>query len=141
MIDIKVDVSGEAAQKLKDASFRMAREVDKAILTAAIILEGEIKKKISRGGRSGSKYSRGGKGAIRSAPGEPPKTDTGRLVGSIRHEHSFLTASVGTDVNYAGYLELGTSKMAPRPFLIPTLEENTEKIEQLVLQAMQRTLG
>ena len=60
-----------------------------------------------------------------SAPGMPPASDTGRLLTSIHHSVTgvldTLEARVGTDVNYALYLELGTRYMAPRPFLRPAL--------------------
>jgi hypothetical protein len=60
-----------------------------------------------------------------SAPGAPPAADTGRLLGSIKHElgedAEGLYAKIGTDVAYALYLELGTRYMAPRPFLRPAL--------------------
>lgn len=61
-----------------------------------------------------------------SAPGEPPATDTGLLRASIRHELAVeddeLAAYIGSDLNYSEYLELGTHKMAPRPFLTPSLD-------------------
>jgi phage gpG-like protein len=66
---------------------------------------------------------------IASAPGEAPAVDTGTLIGSIQMaQDSTLTAKVGTAVEYALYLELGTRKMQPRPVwreavddLLPTL--------------------
>ncbi len=47
--------------------------------------------------------------------------DTGRLRSSITHELGTdargLAARVGTNVEYAPYVELGTARMAPRGFL------------------------
>lgn len=52
--------------------------------------------------------------------------DTGRLRSSIANELGAdgqgLMASVGTNVEYAPYVELGTSNMAAQPFLLPALE-------------------
>lgn len=51
--------------------------------------------------------------------------DTGRLRSSIGWELGAdaggLLAVVGTDVEYAPYVELGTSRMAAQPFLRPAL--------------------
>lgn len=52
--------------------------------------------------------------------------DTGRLQGSINHalfiDPDGLVARVGSDVHYAPYVELGTSRMAAQPYLRPALE-------------------
>jgi hypothetical protein len=54
-----------------------------------------------------------------SAPGEPPASDTGLLLNSIHHEMGDdgdgWYVDVGSDLQYAIYLEFGTRKMAPRP--------------------------
>jgi HK97 gp10 family phage protein len=64
-----------------------------------------------------------------SAPGMPPATDTGRLLGSIHHtvgdDADGQYAHIGSDVEYALYLELGTRYMAPRPFMRPALDAAT----------------
>lgn len=57
-----------------------------------------------------------------SAPGQYPATDTGRLVGSVKAIISGTTAIVGTDVKYGAWLELGTSSMAARPWLLPSFK-------------------
>lgn len=52
--------------------------------------------------------------------------DTGRLRSSITNElgqdSQGLVATIGTNVEYAPYVELGTSRMAAQPFLLPALE-------------------
>lgn len=58
-----------------------------------------------------------------SAPGEAPGVDTSTLINSITSEmEGPATAIVYTDVEYAPYLEYGTSRMAARPFLTPAVE-------------------
>lgn len=56
---------------------------------------------------------------------------TGTLKRSITHKVEKRSAAIGSNVEYAPFLELGTSKMSPRPFLRPALEANRNKIEQL----------
>lgn len=49
--------------------------------------------------------------------------DTGRLRNSITHQQESENVEViGTNVDYAPYVELGTSKMSARPFLRPAAE-------------------
>jgi HK97 gp10 family phage protein len=61
-----------------------------------------------------------------SIPGEGPAVRTGRLRGSItwRLGEDFLGlhADVGSAVEYAAYVELGTQNMEARPFLRPALD-------------------
>lgn len=57
--------------------------------------------------------------------------DTGRLRASITHrlgrDSEGLFVDVGTDVEYAPYVELGTSRMAARPYLRPALDAMREE--------------
>jgi len=54
-----------------------------------------------------------------------PRVRTGRLRTSIAHElgrdFAGLYVDVGTNVVYGRYLELGTDRMRPYPFLLPAL--------------------
>lgn len=88
-------------------------EITKAILT----VERNAKESMRGGGRP----------HIPSRPGEPPRVDMGRLRSSITHEIVSelrgIVGRVGTNVKYGRYLELGTSKMLPRPWLIPALKK------------------
>lgn len=54
---------------------------------------------------------------VYDAPESSSYVRTGRLKNSITHASDDSKAYVGTNLSYAPYVELGTSKMAPRPFL------------------------
>jgi HK97 gp10 family phage protein len=142
MFSIRVDIDDKALAPLKNLGNTLPKEVDVALRSAALLVEGTAKKKISHGGRSGRLYSgrRGGRSHQASAPGQPPKTDTGRLVASITHNFEHMSAEVGSDVLYAPYLEMGTSKMSPRPWLKPSLDENEGNIQRLITDAVNRAL-
>ncbi len=75
-----------------------------------------------------------------SSPGEPPAVDTGRLRASVTHVvegggFKAIKGFVGTNVVYGRYLEVGTSKIAPRPWLTPALEKNRDLIMAIVKDA------
>jgi len=95
------------------------------IEAAAIHLKGQIKLSLSVGNMDGTNPS---------DAGEPPRRVTGRLSGSIAHEadRKKLIARVGTNVLYGKFLELGTRKMAARPFIRPGLENNRETIGRIL---------
>lgn len=53
-----------------------------------------------------------------SLPGNAPAVSSGKLVSSFRSKvFGWHTIEVGTDVDYASYLEHGTKKMEARPML------------------------
>lgn len=62
--------------------------------------------------------------------------DTGRLRASITHAVEEDTAYVGTNVEYAPYVELGTSKMAARPYLRPAAEDHKKEYGAMMEQAL-----
>lgn len=92
--------------------------------------------------KTGRIYRRRGIEHQASAPGESPASDTGRLVGSIRtaYDHENLSGTVNASTNYAAYLEYGTKKMEPRPFMRPALANRREAIEADIARAVDRAL-
>jgi HK97 gp10 family phage protein len=77
-----------------------------------------------------------------SAPGEFPKTDTGQLVSSLffRVGADKLSSYFGTKLVYGKYLEFGTSRMRPRPWLRPTFMALRDKITTRVRSAVNEAL-
>lgn len=62
--------------------------------------------------------------------------DTGRLRNSISHAVSGDSAYIGTNVEYAPYVEMGTVKMSPRPYIKPAVEEHINEYKALAEQYM-----
>lgn len=64
---------------------------------------------------------RGGKRIVRSAPGEPPRLETGDLNAGFDSrvtadsKAGLVTLTVENPVEYSGFLENGTQNVAPRP--------------------------
>lgn len=68
----------------------------------------------------------------RSAPGEAPAVQTGRLIGAFRRVVKTLKRGVHVASPYAKYMEFGTRKIKPRPFLRPALAKNLQKFPDLM---------
>lgn len=61
---------------------------------------------------------------------------TGRLRASIRHFVQNLAGWVVTDVHYGGYVEFGTSRMAPRAYFKRGIDAAMPRIQEIWNQAM-----
>jgi HK97 gp10 family phage protein len=133
---------GRLADRFAKRSKVTAANLDTAVKQAAFLIDRKAKEKIQKGSRSGRIYTRGSIVHQASSAGEAPKTDTGRLVSSIRPVfHSAGKAEVGSLANIAVYgamLETGTANMAARPWLEPTLQENQDGITKIFDSAIRR---
>lgn len=107
--------------------------MDKANLAlgkAATEAETEMKKRITSGQKSGNVYSRGNVNHTASAPGQSPANDTGKLAGSIKYKKiADNEHEVKISAEYALVLEVGGSKLLPRPFIMPTVLNARRKLE------------
>lgn len=62
--------------------------------------------------------------------------DTGRLRGSISHAHDDDSVYIGTNVEYAPYVELGTYRMEPRPFLRRAIDSYRDEYKGIIEQGL-----
>lgn len=62
--------------------------------------------------------------------------DTGRLRNSISHASEGDSAYIGTNVEYAPYVELGTKRMSAKPYLRPAATEHSDEYKRIVMSEM-----
>ena len=62
--------------------------------------------------------------------------DTGRLRNSIAHEVEGQDAYIGTNVEYAPFIEYGTSRMKPRPYLRPAATGHGDEYRKIMEASM-----
>ena len=132
MTTLDVDIVGLKA--LTDQLIALGADADDVIEGAIFDLANETRNLavagISGGSKTGRTYRRGNVTHIASAPGQYPASDTGRLAGSIKAIISGTTAIVGTNVVYGPMLEFGTSRMAARPWLLPSFKAASIGLEK-----------
>ena len=133
-------------------AFGPLRAAQVNLIREGLIIEGEVKQSMGQKQGGGKLYMIGKNRDIphyASAANEPPAVLTGRLRASITttwtngpvplggpearpedavgvpggSDQTFIVV-VGTNVDYAVFLELGTSRMAPRPFMRPVFERH-----------------
>ena len=112
-------------------------QLSKNLELAAIHLVEKIKQALNRTqpyARSKGKKGVWYKGQDPSKPGESPKKIRGDLQRSIAYAMSAdrKEAYVGTNIDYGFYLEVGTSRVAPRPFLRSTLLAEQATIAKII---------
>ena len=133
---IQVTGVAELKKKLKSLGARMEDAIfGGVILTANEIRTDAIKSIQNKSSGSQVQRSRQGGGTYThtaASEGQAPNTDTGKLVASIAVEpnRSGVYALVGSNLDYAGFLEFGTSKMGARPWLEPALRKNKDNLQR-----------
>lgn len=101
---------------------KIEKQLNQNLKRAAVFVANQTKKQLGEAYPPASK------------PGEPPALRFGELRRSIAWEvdESAHVARVGSNKDYAGYLERGTSKMDARPFLQRTLNENWKVVAHII---------
>jgi len=136
----------EGMEELQANMAKLSREYGKAVAEAGVagaeLVRGEAIKSIqsTSGGRLVTRSREGG-GTYQhtaSRPGDAPNTDSGDLVRRIQvdvSQNAVFVGVTGKVGEYGAFLEFGTSKMEPRPWLNPALESQRRNVEQLFIQA------
>ena len=145
---IGITVRGDDFEGFAEEAFaELKPKMERGVIAATLHLHGAIKRKLSKRG-TGRTYRRRKVLHTASAPGQPPALDTGRLRNSIavtspKWEGWSVSAEVGTNVEYARLLEYGgrtgrqnTTRIAARPYMRPTMEEETPAIEKVLRDAV-----
>ena len=124
-------LSGKYGQAIADAAFAGGQLVRSTAIR--LIQSTSDGGQVTRSRLGGGQYDH-----TTSAEGEAPNTDTGRLVSSIQVDVTPNEVFVGSTLEYAGFLEFGTTRMAERPWLNPALESNRRNIERLFQTGVNR---
>ena len=119
------------------------QNLDMAAITLADAVVGSFGSSEVSGEKSGATKAQ--RGANRSTAWGPPNVDTGHLKRNVGYEKPAgnpLVRRVGTgvgnkeSVGYAMWLEFGTRKMLPRPFLRPMLHKMRGQIRAILSRPM-----
>ena len=133
---VKFTTKSMNPQGYKKYSDSLQKDIIQKLFISANWVKNSAIDLITSGPKSGKQYPRrkgGTKMHTASAPGEAPASDTGVLKSHIVAEvdKNTLTGIVESRAKYSHFLEFGTRKMKPRPFMFPAFEENKPKIRRL----------
>lgn len=126
MSDIKLDT-----KKLEQLAAGIGKDCEEIMVALAFEIEAGAKSRaaVDTGAMRASIYTvtktSDGYGSAQSAA----KSANGKAALSPHPKPSGnVVAAVGPSVEYAGHVELGTSKMAAQPFLVPAVEDVAGKL-------------
>ena len=111
---IEIEGESQAISKLAKSSSEALKATQTAITKAALFIESEVVESIA--GRRA----------------EPKSVDTGRFQNSIRSESDDLSAQVFSPLDYAVYLEFGTSKITARSHFGNTANREESKVKEFI---------
>jgi HK97 gp10 family phage protein len=123
--------AGKVTARLKGlAGEKMVRNVGAALFAAGEEVRAEAAHLITEGAVSGKNH-------VPSLPGQPPNEDTGVLRTHIETTQvAPLRVEVSSNAPYAVALEVGTSKMAARPYMAPALRNKKKAVSALIQRAV-----
>jgi len=133
----------EFKRAIEEAKKEVRDKAEKAVHRSTLRVQTAAVKRIQRGPKTGRIYERGdtyrGNKPTHqaSAPGQPPASDSGRLASSIEHTVQGLSGWVFTRVDYGLGLEIGTTKIKPRPWLLPSVEEDAPRFRAELMEILQ----
>jgi hypothetical protein len=112
---------------------KIDRDVGRRINMAARWLQNRIREQLSRSQPTKGTGTKK-RGMEPSAAGEYPKKVLGHLRRNVQSEFDPVepSARVGTNVKYGKYLEMGTRKMKPRPWLSLAIREFRRGIKSIL---------
>ena len=142
-IQIKVTNLKKVLSQLNRLQKDMEVPFQEVVKGGGQLIRGEAIKSIQAGGKSGIVYQKYNprREHRASAPGQAPASDTGNLASKIIvKQKSRNRVNVESNANYSAYLEYGTSKMQPRPFMLPAFEKSKKPIINAVFKRVVRKI-
>jgi HK97 gp10 family phage protein len=137
-VSIRVQADARLRRNLERLAGDQRRQAQRNGIEAGLrVIETNVKTSMT-GDKGGVVYGR----HQASAPGEAPAIDTGNLFNSFELGDVTPTlGSLGTNAEYAEPLEYGTSRMEPRPFLRPAVDEHEGEILDAVSRTIEEFVG
>ena len=119
--------------QLKQLNKQLEPDFQEIVKGGGQLIRGEAVKSIQTGAKSGIMYEKYNprRSHRASAPGQAPASDTGNLVSKIMVKQKTKNiTNVVSNASYSAFLEYGTSKMEPRPFMLPAFEKSKKPIAE-----------
>jgi phage gpG-like protein len=129
-VTIKVDGLQELAAEIRKRGAEAQDALARAVTATALDIRRDVIRRHKKGPKTGRVYRRGKREHQASAPGEAPAVDRGALMSSIYFtQTNRMSATVGSRLAYAYWLEFGSQAVDARPSWIPATEKFRPKLK------------
>ena len=119
---IKIEGINKVANFLNTKKVVVDKSVQAGLEQAGLFMEGEVIESIA-GHRQ-----------------EPTSVDTGNFIHSVKHNTSEDATVISSPINYAQYLEHGTSKLPARHHFENSLKRNKDKIIKILQTKIKQSI-
>jgi hypothetical protein len=147
MTSFKIDVKGLKVVdgQLASLPVQLRQAIGKGLMATALVARSDAQRRILDGPKTGRVYQKSNPKRTHraSAPGEAPANDLGFLASQIFAEPSSepMTVNLTSRAPYSVYLEYGTMRIRPRPFLRPAAEFAAKQGSEIVGAYVQQVFG
>ena len=134
-----MEIEIQFSERINDAMKKISDKAEERMLEASTLVRNNTIETLS-GARSGRVYRVPGTRVeyTASSPGQAPAVQLGDLrksvKGGIEKEGRNVIGFVGSELPKASMLEMGTSKMLPRPWLRPSFEKSVDKVKSIFVR-------
>ena len=142
-INLKVSNIKKVLSQLKNLDKQLEPDFQEIVKGGGQLIRAEAVKSIQSGAKSGIMYQKYNprREHRASAPGQAPASDTGNLVSKIIVKQKTKNiVNVESNADYSAFLEYGTSKMDPRPFMLPAFEKSKKPIINAVFNRVKKKI-
>ena len=130
----------------KEIQRQLDDALDRALMTVGMMGESEAKRNLTKNKsvdtgllRNSITYARGGKPANISAYKADKGDGSGSYSGTASKDpKDEYAVYIGTNVEYAPYVELGTSRADPKPYLHPAANTVGSRMEGIIKSELQK---
>lgn len=145
MVIIKADSNNRKVElHIEKLRSTINTAIRKGFYLAGKKLQEVSKKGIKNPPKTGIVYKYKGRNKRSSSPGQYPANRSGDLRKSVdfqvRGHSKMFFGSLDNNIEYGKYLELGTGKMKPRPFLKNTIDKETRNIQNIFEEELKKAI-
>ena len=122
----------ELMKNLEKLGDKLGKALEAAVMAGGLLIQNAAKENVPKvTGNLSRSIHMGGHGGLSEL-----SNSTGADIGGEEKSNEKVIIQVGTDVEYAAFIEFGGSRKAPEGYLRPAMDENKDKVPKEISAAL-----